>query len=279
MYNTQPEFALNNASLQLTGNCGFNINNNRVVINIDSITSQRAADDISGTVAIELWALKQPYQGGSFSGVALASTSIGEVLGQHFIADCRYDLLFNEPPAGTWYLTLMLREWTGNGYQTRDFVNFATPYTASWVPTVVQGTPANVIKASFNETEKSNKAEAKAEAPQPAAQPATKAAPAKEVTGKATAKTAKPVAEKAVAEKKPVAEKAAAKPAPAKAAAAITVNLNKASADEIAAINGVSGKLAARLVESRPFKSMDEVIKVKGMGAKLMQKIAKSISL
>lgn len=275
MQNTQPQFSQNNnPSLQFNGNCGFNIDNNRVEINIDSISNQRFSDDVSGTISIELWATKQPYQGGEFDGVVLAGTTIGEIMGQHFVPDCRYDLLFNEPPAGTWNLVLMLREWNGNSYETRDFVNFATPYTANWVPTVVQGKPAKVINVSFNETEKSNKADPKVDAPKKPAQPEAKAAPAKEEAKPVAAKPAKVEAKKPEVTAAPA--KAAAKPASTPAG---TINLNTADESDIAKISGVSARLAARMVEARPFKSMDDVLKVKGMGAKLMAKIQKLISL
>lgn len=263
MINTQPNFALNTSSnLQLNGNCGFNIQNDRVIINIDSIANQRDFDNVSGTLAIELWALKHPYQGENFEGVCLAGTTIGEVLGQHFIPACQYDLIFKEPPVGNWHIALMLREWNGSSYETRDFVNFTVPYAASWVPTVIKNPTDNVISVSFNETEKTE-------------QPAKKAE---------TKKPEKPAAKvEAKADVNPTAKAAAKKAEPAKAAKAPsgsnTLCLNTATQKEIAAIKGVSTKLAAKLVEARPFKTMDEVLKVKGMGAKLLDKIKGSISL
>lgn len=268
MINTQPNFALNTSSnLQLNGNCGFNIQNDRVIINIDSIANQRDFDNVSGTLAIELWALKQPYQGENFDGVALAGTNIGAVAGQHFIPNCQYDLIFKEPPVGNWHIVLMLREWNGSAYETRDFVNFAVPYAASWVPTVVKNPTDNVISVSFNETEKTEQPAKKAEAKKPEK-------PAAKVEAKPA--EAKPVVNQA-------AKTAAKKAEPAKAAKAqnksSTLCLNSATQKEIAAIKGVSTKLAARLVEARPFKTMEDVLKVKGMGAKLLEKIQETISL
>ena len=63
MINTQPSLALidTRSDLQLNGNCGFNIQNDRVIINIDSISNQRTVDNQSGTLAIELWALNSGH--------------------------------------------------------------------------------------------------------------------------------------------------------------------------------------------------------------------------
>ncbi|MEE2730036.1 MAG: helix-hairpin-helix domain-containing protein [Pseudomonadota bacterium] len=261
MNSTQPNFALSpRSNLQLNGRCGFNIQDDRVSINIDSIANQRDNTNLSGTLAIELWALKQPYQGENFDGVALAGTTIGQIQGQHFIPQCQYDLMFREPPAGNWHLALMLREWNGAAYETRDYVNFTVPYSASWVPTVVKKPSDNVISVSFNETEKTEQTGAKAAAQKPA-KPAEKTAAKAELN-----QTAKTAAKKAEPKAAPKAQDS-------------TLCLNTASQKEIAAIKGVSTKLAARLVEARPFKTLDDVLKVKGMGAKLLAKIEEVITL
>jgi hypothetical protein len=135
--------------LSLTGNCGYEIQNDRIIIDISEIANQRDSENISGTLSIELWALKAPYTGADFNGFAVAGTSIGELFGQHYLANCRYDLDFQEPPTGTWYLTLMLREWTGMGYESRDYINFSLPYIVSNKPAISRTEADNVINVSF----------------------------------------------------------------------------------------------------------------------------------
>jgi len=51
------------------------------------------------------------------------------------------------------------------------------------------------------------------------------------------------------------------------------VSLNTASAEELAAIKGLSKKLATAIVAARPFKSVEALLEVKGMGPKLLQKL------
>lgn len=128
MFATQTESTPAASPLVLTGACGCAVENGRVVITIDEIANHRDLGDLSGTLAIELWALERPYSGDGFTGTPLSGTSIGELAGQRALTDCRYDLLFQAPPPGTWYLTLMLREWTAAGHVTRDYVNFTSPY-------------------------------------------------------------------------------------------------------------------------------------------------------
>lgn len=52
-----------------------------------------------------------------------------------------------------------------------------------------------------------------------------------------------------------------------KADKAERVNLNTASEKEIAAVKGVSDKLAKELVKNRPYRTWDDVSKVKGVGS------------
>jgi len=155
MYAIQnPIIPVSAAELTLDGNCGYHIYNGRIAINIGNIANRREHGNLSGTLSIELWALQQPYRGGQFSGLALAGTTIGELKGQHFIGPSTWELAAQEPAEGEWYLTLMLREWNGLAYETRDFVNFAVPYVAAGKPAVVRNPGNNVINVSFVEYKK-----------------------------------------------------------------------------------------------------------------------------
>ena len=70
---------------------------------------------------------------------------------------------------------------------------------------------------------------------------------------------------------------AAGKPAPAG-----KVNINTASVEQIAALPGVGGKMAARIVEYRQkaggLKSVQELMNVKGIGEKNLQRLAGSVT-
>jgi DNA uptake protein ComE-like DNA-binding protein len=106
--------------------CGYKIENDRVIINIDQISSHRDEMNMSGTLLIELCALSQ--QTSKPEVIVLASTSIGEIKGQHFLSTCYYDLLFQHPPAGIWQLSLQLSEWNGVDYTLVDKVLFGVLY-------------------------------------------------------------------------------------------------------------------------------------------------------
>jgi hypothetical protein len=145
MFAAQTESAHAALPLALTGACGCAVENDRVVITIAEIANRRDLGNLSGTLAIELWALERPYSGGGFTGTPLCGTSIGELGGQRVLTDCRYDLILQLPPPGTWFLALMLREWTAAGYLTRDYVNFTLPYVVEPIAPVLRGGTDTVI--------------------------------------------------------------------------------------------------------------------------------------
>lgn len=246
MHAFQSEINLSDSpELNLTGSCGYQIRDNQIVLNIGAIASHRSAGDISGTLALELWALDRPYAGGHFSGSALCATEIGQVHGQHFLADCTHLLDFQEPAEGTWYLALMLREWTGTGYTTRDYVNFAVPYVVKARPVVARGVVGNVISVDFDSGQRA-----------PLTDRDSSSNPQSEKADVAKADTS---------DQRDTDEE--------------TISLNSASLGEIAGVKGISKKVAENIVASRPYNSVDEVLQVKGVGAKLLDRIRQFIKL
>ncbi len=267
-----------NTGLVLDGNVSYRIDNDRVIINLDCIRSDRHDGDISGTLSLELWALNGPYNGYDFDGQALAGTQIGEMLGQHLLTDCEYDLIFNAPTAGNWTLCLMLREWNGENFETRDFRNFDVPYVAEpdlhLVETAEPEVKADAKVVDINAKREAAKTESKPEAKVEPAKTAEKTA-----EKKSEPKKAAPVAKKSTA-KKPAAPKTAAKTTAKKAVVKeVVVSVNKATSAELAAVKGLSAKQAEAIVAARPYKSVDDVIKAKGMGAKLLEKVRSSLKI
>lgn len=108
----------------LTGALQVSLEADRLQLMLDGIANPRPAGELSGTLALELWALQRPYGGGPFQGQPLGSVTLGCLGGQQ---------QWNElHPSWHWpaarqateprsQLTLMLREWTPAAYVTRDW--------------------------------------------------------------------------------------------------------------------------------------------------------------
>ncbi len=237
---------------RMSGDAGYRIDGGRVQISVGRVQNPRPETNRSGTLSLELWALPAPFTGGRFQGHHLAGVEIGSVNGQCELALQPIDLALTPPPAGDWQIALMLREWTAAGFVTRDFANFANRFVSGPVaekaPVPVAEKPAVPIAAKFS-----------------VLVVATPVAPP-------VAKTGEPEIPKAAAS--PVAPLC-----PPADALPKRVSVNTARVDELAAVKGLSTKLAEGIVKKRPHTSLDDLCRVKGLGASILAKVRTSLKL
>ena len=233
--------------LRFTGDCGYRIDNDRVIISLHGIANDRPADNLSGSLSVELWALTDVYQGGNFSGFALAATQIGQISGGHWLADCEYDLILDQPPGGDWNLCLMLRESDGQNFETRAWVNFPLLYSVE--------APA-----------------ALADDPIPEVEAVSEVAEVKEET---------PVVVSIERKRRPVEKQdtPAVKTAKKSKTSLTTVSVNNATEKELASVKGLSKKVAAAIVAGRPYKKLDDLLELKGTGKKMLEKLRPALML
>ena len=221
---------------KLSGNVTCALADGMATLTVDAIENPRAEDNLSGTLALEVWALDEPYAGGSWQGIPVASMILGVLGGGNQLTDCNF-VVPAAAPEGPGVLTLMLREWGPTGYVTRDYCNLSLE-----APAKTKAKPKAAAK----------KAVAKEEALQEKA-PKEKAAKVK-----------------AKAEPKPVAKESKAPAKAAKAPAAKGVSVNAASEAELLAIKGLTATVAKAIAAGRPYASFDALGKVKGVGPKLL---------
>lgn len=227
----------------LSGVASYRIAGDRVELAVDRIENPRSADNLSGTLALALWALPTRYEGGDFQGVPLSGVAFDTLPGQWEYLPLAFDLPFTAPPAGRWQLVVKLREWTAAAYVTRDYVNFDAPYIqpAPVAAPVVAPAPAPLVE------------------PAPVAAPAPKA-PAAKATVTRSAAPARGVDL-------------------ASALKSGGVSVNAASLEDLAQVKGLTRKVAEAVIKGRPYRSLDDLIHVKGMGPKLLSKIAPGLKL
>jgi len=218
----------------------YRFEGDRLVLQAGRIENPRAADNLSGSLVLELWALAEPYRGGAFEGTCIGSAALGRLEGQQAWVDVDVSTVAAPRPAALRHSSLMLREWTAAGYLTRDYVNGEAP-----VPVEEQ-------------------------AAAPAAEPI-------EVTAAVVAETgSKPAAEAVIQPADEPLDKPAAKAAPQPAG---TVSINRADVDQLTTVKGLPKTVAKAIVASRPFGSVDGLLELKGMGPKLLEKIRRYLSL
>lgn len=262
---------------RLAGMVGYTLDGDIARVNVERIENPRGNDNLSGTLALELWALPAPYQGGAFAGVQFGSVTLGTLAGQASWSDVALDLPRAALAPGQWQLVLMLREWTPAGYLTRDYCNFALPLCVAEAPAAVEQAPIAPAAAVAATPAAARTAAPEAVPAQPAIAP--KAEPAKAVAAAASTKPETPAtsgkaAKPATAAQagKPTATSAAA-PAKVPAEAKATVSLNSASEAELLALPGLSAKLVKGIIAGRPWAEVNDLIAVKGIGPKMLEKL------
>lgn len=103
-----------------------------VTLHIERLENPRAADNLSGSLVLELWALDQAYAGGAFTGRALAGQALGQITGQDSLGPLSYHLALGaQTSTQQGFHVLMLREWTAAGYVTRDYRELDAPPAAA----------------------------------------------------------------------------------------------------------------------------------------------------
>jgi len=155
----------------LRGEVSVTDESEQVHVRIERIVNPRGPENLSGTLALELWALRDAYTGGPFAGVPLAGIEIGRLSGQESREHTEYRLASATAPEDHPYRALMLREWTADGYVTRDYRGLSAQVPAASSDTADRGrADATEIKAIETKT-----ADEVREAAAPA-QPATRSA-------------------------------------------------------------------------------------------------------
>lgn len=216
---------------KLAGNLSVALTDGLATIKVDAIENPRAEDNLSGTLALELWALDAPYAGGSWQGIPVASVILGVLGGGNSLIDSHF-VVPAAAPEGPGVLTLMLREWGPLGYVTRDYCNLSLEAPAK----------PKAAASKSAAPEKAPKTKAKPAA-KPLAEKTKKAKPADKAAAKAKAAAVKGIAINAASQ----AELLAIKGLTATVAKAIVAGRPHASFEALGKVKGVGPKLLAVL--------------------------------
>lgn len=160
-------------------------NDSELVLDLDRVSNPRADGNLSGTLSVEVWAMDNAYAGGDFAGQPVAGAILGALAAGETWHPGALHLRASRPAAAA-HLVVMLREWNGSAYATRDFVTFAPAPAA--VAAAVSAAPEAAAFEAAPAPAKSTKSKAKAasSASPKAKTPASKSTP--KPSGKKSAK-------------------------------------------------------------------------------------------
>ena len=252
----------------LEGGVAYHIEGAQLTVQAERVRNPRPADNLSGTLSLELWALAAPYAGGTFSGTRIGQVELVPLCGQDAHAPVSATVPAQLPPPGSWQLTLMLREWTAaEGYVTRDYRSFAIQYVVDAPPAPRTAEPIANLSIVPNPAAVTSPRKIDVSA-QPGPAPAARTARSVEASG--SARERKMDAPKLMAVP-PLPNTG--NPATDEATGATRISAQQASLEELARVPGLNRKLATSIVRARPLRSLDDLKRVRGIGDKLLRSL------
>jgi len=107
----------------------FGAGNTTVTIGCDAITNN-SADNATGTIQVQLWALKEKYVSGRISGHVIASFKLDGLEGGNQYKGLKKTLKTTMPAQrGSYFLCLTVTEYREGGYVITDFRNYTNAVT------------------------------------------------------------------------------------------------------------------------------------------------------
>ncbi len=109
--------------LDLQSPASWRLSNSRVTFSVAKILNTSSVTT-SGSLRLALWALRSPYNGGSNSGVSIASYDLNPLRPRYQYSNLRPTLNATRP-RGTYYTAFLLYEWNGRSWAVRDWINIS----------------------------------------------------------------------------------------------------------------------------------------------------------
>jgi len=248
-----PELQLFSAP-HFVGRVGYAVQGAEVVLEAEGISNPRASTNLSGTLALELWAFPEAGLPTAREGVRLAWSELAPIAGQSQSTAIERRVAFTEPPEGRFGLSLILGEWTvAHGYVARDRRDFACIYEAGTKELPASSAAGSPVPAAVEQPTPARPIDRLRLVPG-AALPGASAAAAAAVTGKP-------------------------KPGLAPPAGPRLISIQTGSLEELAGVKGLSLKIAKEIVKARPFSSLPDLIRVRGLGDKTIARVKHLLTL
>ena len=117
-------------TIDMSGTVSYQILNSSIVnLRVQKINNNGPLFLKSGTLQLQGWASKTPYNGGAIVGYKLAQVNLGQLMGGYFWSNISENVPYTLPPVsqkGVFHMTMILAEYTAGGFVTVDYVNMGT---------------------------------------------------------------------------------------------------------------------------------------------------------
>jgi hypothetical protein len=254
----------------LDGSIACEVEGGEVVLRVGRVVNPRAADNLSGSLALELRALTGSESPHDLEGHVLARVSLGRLEGQRTLEHLELHASFTAPPEGQRPLALVLVEYTAKGFVARDSSPIAPVAQARPVRRAAGPEPAPIA------------AEPAFMAPGPPVEHEPPVEPEASVEYEPPVEPEPPLEPEASVEYEPPVEhewvdteiRVTMEPRTP------FVSLPTGSVDELALAPGMSRKLALEIVRALPLRRVVvDLVKTLGIGEKLLGKLRRRFTV
>ncbi|PKP03836.1 MAG: hypothetical protein CVU11_06910 [Bacteroidetes bacterium HGW-Bacteroidetes-6] len=125
------QFAAHAQQIDMFGNIEYHLDlkANKATIQVEKIKNHNA-DGSCGTLKLVLFFTTEKYVSGELNGYIVSEYQLSDVLkGGEYFYKIKRTVDFVSPPAGQYFVTLVLTEWNGTESTLADFINFKQQVT------------------------------------------------------------------------------------------------------------------------------------------------------
>ena len=110
--------------LSITGRTRYTLKGDQVTIYAQKLTNRSPAGTHSGSIRLQLWATRTQYTGGSLNGYKIAEIDLGVLNGGNVFREINRTVYTNNPPPGSYFMSIVLAEYNRGKYWTADWKNY-----------------------------------------------------------------------------------------------------------------------------------------------------------
>jgi hypothetical protein len=111
-----------------TGPVTYQVLSGGATVQLTIVQIANTTNGTTGTLRLELWAFPSPYSGAADIGYVMATYQLGQLTPDTEYNNVSEIVPYSSPPNGTWYVALIITEYTGaaidNGYTPNKYVDF-----------------------------------------------------------------------------------------------------------------------------------------------------------
>lgn len=111
------------SELDIYGDASWRISGTTIRIKLARLDN-RSTTWTTGSLRLRVWATRIKYTGGPINGYVMGESRLNSLRPNYHYASISHAVSYRRPPAGSYYTTLTVEEYSSSRWYIRDFINF-----------------------------------------------------------------------------------------------------------------------------------------------------------